>query len=157
MTKKFYFIALPLFALCAATQIKAINYIGKSFDSIAQHFKEDNAWGLHITLDLQECDAELIRNADAIKKYIIQLCDLIEMKRFGDPRIVHFGEDLRVAGYSMVQLIETSLISGHFANETNTAYIDVFSCKLYDPYIVAEFTKKFFKAKSYKINIMFRK
>jgi len=32
----------------------------------------------------------------------------------------------------MIQLIETSLISGHFANLTNSAYIDIFSCKGYD-------------------------
>jgi hypothetical protein len=37
-----------------------------------------------------------------------------------------------------VQLIETSLISAHFANLTNTVYLDVFSCKPYDPEVVEE-------------------
>ena len=41
----------------------------------------------------------------------------------------------------MVQLIETSLISGHFANDTNSAYLDIFSCKGYDPAVVEEFSK----------------
>ena len=67
------------------------------------------------------------------------------MRRFGETVIVNFGEDERVAGYSMVQLIETSLISAHFANLTNTVYLDVFSCKLYDVKIVEEFSTKFFK------------
>ena len=66
------------------------------------------------------------------------------MKRFGETIVVDFGEDERVSGYSMVQLIETSLISAHFANLTNTAYIDVFSCKPYDPEVVAEFACRFF-------------
>ena len=48
----------------------------------------------------------------------------------------------------MVQLIETSLISAHFANHTNTTYLDVFSCKPYDPDIVAEFATTFFGGKS---------
>jgi len=45
----------------------------------------------------------------------------------------------------MTQLIETSLISAHFANQSNTTYLDVFSCKAYDPKTVADFSKKFFK------------
>ena len=44
----------------------------------------------------------------------------------------------------MVQLIETSLISAHFANQTNAVYLDVFSCKPYEPAIVAEFAQRFF-------------
>ena len=44
----------------------------------------------------------------------------------------------------MTQLIETSLISAHFANQTNTTYLDVFSCKPYDPEVVREFAEKFF-------------
>ena len=53
----------------------------------------------------------------------------------------------RVAGYSMVQLISTSLISGHFANDTNNAYLDIFSCKGYDPAVVEAFSKEFFGAR----------
>ena len=60
------------------------------------------------------------------------------MQRFGECQVVDFGSG-RVAGYSMVQLISTSLISGHFANDTNNAYLDIFSCKGYDPAIVEDF------------------
>jgi hypothetical protein len=76
---------------------------------------------------------------------VSELCDLIEMKKFGETEVIHFGEEERVAGFSMVQLIETSLISAHFANLTNTVYLDVFSCKPYNPAIVEEFAHKFFK------------
>ena len=87
----------------------------------------------------------------------MELCALIEMNRFGDTVVVHFGEDEKVAGYSMTQLIETSLISGHFANATNAIYIDIFSCKEYDPYEALEFTKKFFKGGDSKLHIALRK
>jgi S-adenosylmethionine/arginine decarboxylase-like enzyme len=53
----------------------------------------------------------------------------------------------------MIQLIETSLISGHFANLTNSAYIDIFSCKAYDPDTVAEFTRKFFQAGFVEVHV----
>jgi len=132
------------------------NYAGSSFDQIKKEFYAHNAWGLHTTIDLKNCHPELIRSADAIKDYVIQLCDLIEMNRFGDPLIVNFGQTPELAGYSMVQLIETSNISGHFINMDNSIYIDIFSCKLYNPYIVAQFTKDFFNGNNYIINILLR-
>jgi S-adenosylmethionine/arginine decarboxylase-like enzyme len=102
------------------------------------------AWGIASSFDIYDCDPETIRSAERIQEFVVELCDLIEMKRFGKTTIVNFGEDERVAGYSMVQLIETSLISAHFANMTNAVYLDVFSCKAYDPKIVASFAKRFF-------------
>lgn len=104
------------------------------------------AWGICTSVDLHDCIPERIRDAKQIEAYVVQLCELIEMKRYGACQIVNFGEG-RVAGYSMVQLIETSLISGHFANDTNSAYLDIFSCKGYEPTVVEEFSKAFFGAR----------
>jgi S-adenosylmethionine/arginine decarboxylase-like enzyme len=103
------------------------------------------AWGMSTSVDLQDCDPRMIRSRLRIREYVLRLCDLIEMRRFGETQIVHFGEG-HVAGFSMLQLIETSLISGHFANETNRAYLDIFSCKPYDPVVVERFSKDFFAA-----------
>lgn len=120
-------------------------------------FKQGKMWGMVTSIDLFNCDPEKIRSSEEIKKYVKELCQKIEMKRFGETVTVRFGEEKRVQGYSMTQLIETSLISGHFAEDTNSAYIDVFSCKYYDPEKVEEFTKEFFKAKKIETNIVFRK
>ena len=114
---------------------------------------EADPWGVLTSLDVYDCNPKTIRDAALIRQYVLKLCSLIEMRRFGDCQIVHFGEDERVAGYSMVQLIETSLISGHFANATNTAYIDIFSCKEYDSNAVAEFTKSYFQGDFYNMNV----
>ncbi len=103
-----------------------------------------NAWGLACSFDIYNCNPATIRDAEKIKQFVIELCELIEMKRFGETLVVDFGEDERVAGYSMVQLIETSLISAHFANQSNATYLDVFSCKPYDPRVVEEFATEFF-------------
>ncbi len=107
---------------------------------------EGKAWGLCTAVDLQDCNPDLIRDAAYITRYVIELCELIDMKRFGECHVVDFGSG-RVAGYSMVQLISTSLISGHFANDTNNAYLDIFSCKGYDPAVVESFSKEFFGAR----------
>ena len=126
-----------------------------------KNIREDRSvekpWGLLSCIDLYDCDADTIRNAEKIKQFVMELCELIQMKRFGETHVVHFGEDERVAGYSMTQLIETSLISAHFANLTNTTYLDVFSCKPYDPQAVSEFAKNFFRAKSLNLQVVERK
>lgn len=101
------------------------------------------AWGYSLGLDLKNCDPAIIRSKEKIQDYVIQLCKLIEMVRHGDCQIVHFGNGNK-EGYSMVQLIETSCITAHFSNETNAAYIDIFSCKPYDSETVREFSMEFF-------------
>ena len=110
-------------------------------------FYTENFWGMSTSVDLYDCNPNLIKDAEYIKKYVKELCDLIEMKRFGECQVVHFGEDPKVSGFSMPQLIETSLVSGHFANNTNAAYLDIFSCKWYDVEQVVSFSRKFFEAK----------
>jgi S-adenosylmethionine/arginine decarboxylase-like enzyme len=104
-------------------------------------------WGIASSIDVYDCDPNTIRDAQKIKEFVVLLCDLIKMKRFGETQVVHFGEEERVAGFSMVQLIETSLISAHFANLTNTVYLDVFSCKPYDLKAIERFSRGFFKGK----------
>ncbi len=124
--------------------------------AIVREFREKDAWGLCTCIDLKGCDPATIRDADRIRQYVIEVCDLIRMKRFGEPQVIHFGPNERVAGYSMTQLIETSLVSGHFANEANAAYIDIFSCKEYEPEAAAEFTRRFFGADSVSFQVVLR-
>ncbi|PKL63140.1 MAG: S-adenosylmethionine decarboxylase [Methanomicrobiales archaeon HGW-Methanomicrobiales-2] len=123
---------------------------------IVAEFKDRGCWGLYTSVDLKGCDPAAIRDAKKIHQFILELCDLIDMHRFGEPQIIHFGPCEKVAGFSMTQLIETSLVSGHFANETNAAYLDIFSCKEYEPSKAAEFCKSFFGAESVKYQVLFR-
>lgn len=116
-----------------------------------------DAWGLVSSIDLHGCDAATIQDAEAIRRFVIELCERIGMKRFGECTVVDFGEDPRVSGFSMTQLIETSLISGHFANQTNAVYLDIFSCKFYDPQAATDFAKQFFKAADATLQVALRK
>ena len=119
-------------------------------------FEKSQAWGLLTSVDVYNCAPDVIRDADMIKKFVYELCERIDMKRYDECVVVDFGEDERVAGFSMTQLIETSLVSGHFANATNSAYIDIFSCKFYEPRDVAEFATSFFKGSNYKMQVALR-
>lgn len=119
---------------------------------------EKGYWGLLTSLDLHHCNPETIRDAQKIKHYVRELCRLMKVKRFGECLVVHFGDaNEDIAGFSMVQLIETSLISGHFVNKTNNAYLDFFSCREYAPQAVVLFSTAYFGANDYTVNVLPRK
>jgi S-adenosylmethionine/arginine decarboxylase-like enzyme len=120
-------------------------------------YNENKAWALYTSVDIHNCHPEYIRDKDIIRQYVLQLSDLLDMKCFGDTRIVKLGPDERCEGCSMTQFIESSLISGHFVYNTNNAYIDIFSCKYYDPEIVSHFTLSYFKGSDYTLNVTVRK
>lgn len=105
------------------------------------------AWGLASAIDLYACDPIAIRSPDTIGRFTRELCDLIGVKRYGEPQIVRFGREPRVYGYSMVQLIETSLVSAHFAEESDAVYLDIFSCQWYDAAVATSFSAQTFGAK----------
>lgn len=124
---------------------------------IMQTALEEQVWGIASSIDIYQCDPQKIRDAAFIRTFVAELCDLIQMKRFGETQVVHFGEDERVAGFSMIQLIETSLISGHFANLTNAVYLDVFSCKPYNPEVVQSFAQTRFGGSRSTLNVTLRR
>lgn len=111
---------------------------------IVGHPEVLGAWGVALAIDLTGCDPAAIRDGDGIARFAVELCDRIGMRRFGPATVVRFGADPRVAGYSLVQLIETSLVSGHFADTSDAAYIDIFSCKPYPPHATLELCRAWF-------------
>ena len=125
--------------------------------TLNQQFEEGHSWGISAAIDLHDCNPELIRDADSVRQFVYELCDLIQVKRFGECVVVHFGEHDTIAGFSMTQLIETSLISGHFVNATNNIFLDVFSCKYFDPEVVAQKAETFFEAKETSLHFLVRK
>ncbi len=122
-----------------------------------EKYTQAQAWGLSTSVDIYDCDPAAIRDADRIKDFVRQLCDRLDMKRFGECHVVSFGEEERVAGFSMTQLIETSLVSGHFANAANSAYLDIFSCKFFEPKVMAEFATAFFGGSRYRMQVSLRR
>lgn len=117
---------------------------------------QTNYWGVSSSIDLHDCDLHLMQDEAAIRDFVRELCELIKMRRFGETQVVRFGDDPRVTGFSMTQLIETSLISAHFADNSRAIYLDVFSCAPYDPEQAAVFAAQFFKAGSHKVQVVNR-
>jgi S-adenosylmethionine/arginine decarboxylase-like enzyme len=114
-------------------------------------------WGVSTCIDLYECDLSLMQDEGAIRRFVHELCDLIRMRRYGETLVVRFGDDPRVTGFSVTQLIETSLISAHLADNSRAIYLDVFSCAPYDSNETAVFAARFFKAQHCHIQVVPRR
>jgi S-adenosylmethionine/arginine decarboxylase-like enzyme len=110
--------------------------------------KNKEGFGLEVILDLYGCDPEVIRSRKALSDFVIKMCKLLDMKRFGKTLMPHFGHNNPVtSGFSLLQFIETSSITGHFSELWSSAYINIFSCRMFDTKKAVDFTKKYFKAK----------
>ena len=114
-----------------------------------------DSWGKSMSCDVKGCEPIGIRDSSYITLFAKRLVKLLDMKAFGEPLLWHFGSDDK-QGFTLVQLIETSNITAHFAEDTNSAYIDVFSCKDFDHIKVAEFCQSFFNGTSVKCELTIR-
>ena len=104
---------------------------------------EKTYWGYHLIINAGNCNREAVMSAGTIYDFCKELVERIDMVAFGEPQIVKFGTGNK-AGYTLVQLIETSNICAHFCDDSGDAYLDVFSCKPYDTQIVLELVDKYF-------------
>jgi S-adenosylmethionine/arginine decarboxylase-like enzyme len=112
-------------------------------------------WGKHLILDAAGCSPKRIGSSIVIKNFTNELVRRIDMKAYGEPQIVMFGTGNK-KGYTLIQLIETSNIAGHFVEENNSMYLDVFSCKNFDPDVVKQAVNEFFDAKKFRTKVMLR-
>ena len=129
---------------------------------IGESETDDNRYGLELILDLHGCDTSKF-NRESIKAYFEQLCDLIDMQR----EDLHFWDDVGVReedkqtsphtqGTSAVQFILTSSIVIHALDQMKAVYINIFSCKVYDPKVAEEFSVKWFAAKDFSARTLDR-
>ncbi|MBI4440087.1 S-adenosylmethionine decarboxylase [Candidatus Woesearchaeota archaeon] len=109
-------------------------------------------WGRTTSLDLHGCNEKLLKDPKAIKRFIKQLAKVISMKRHGPAMVEPFGSG-KLKGWSAMQFIETSSIVVHCDDKGGRAFIDIFSCKRYNPKIVADFSRKFFGAKNFSLYV----
>ena len=109
-------------------------------------------YGIELILDLHGCDVATF-NRESISEYFLQLCELIDMQR----EDLHFWDDVGIAdedkqtsphtqGTSAVQFILTSSIVIHALDQLRSVYINIFSCKTFDPEIAEKFTAEWFGA-----------
>ena len=115
-------------------------------------------WGYHMLIDGCGADLDAIKNPNVHRAFLKQLIKDIDMVAYGEPVIEHFAtHDPEKAGYSIVQLIETSNITAHFVDKDGSFYLDVFSCKPYNPDDVVKCVRRFYNNTNEQINMIHRR
>ncbi len=116
--------------------------------------KKADYWGYHLILDCRACQILKITSKANVIAFAKTLVDAIDMKAYGEPIVEHFAtHDPEKAGFSLVQLIETSAITAHFVDKNGDLYLDIFSCKEFSVEICKEVVAEFFAPE--KIKVMF--
>ena len=118
---------------------------------------KENLWGQHLVIDLGNCNRDAVSSRDTIQEFCAELVKSIEMVAYGEPIIEHFATHLpSAAGYSLVQLIETSNISAHFVELTGDAYIDILSCAEFEESTAIAVCVKYFSPDIVNPTVLYR-
>lgn len=113
-------------------------------------------WGYHLMLDCAECNVEQMQQKENLIQFTKDLVKRIDMIAHGEPMVEYFGEGEDKAGFSLLQLISTSSITGHFVDHYKHIYLDVFSCKPFDQEVVIKCVKEYFGAGKCRVNFVTR-
>jgi len=122
---------------------------------MAKTRKNKKSWGHHLVVNAGLCDPVALRSKATITAFAKQLVKDIDMVAFGEPRVVMFGEGEK-RGYTLVQLIETSNIIAHFAEDQNDIYLDIFSCKPFNKAAALRLFRETFHPKNLDSTFMLR-
>ena len=112
------------------------------------------AYGYELVLDLHGCNSALF-NRGSLDDFFTELCELIDMEKC----VVHFWDDIGVPvedqqtlphtkGTSAVCFILTSSIVIHTLDLLGAVYVNIFSCKSFDPAAARQFAQQWFHAQS---------
>lgn len=114
-------------------------------------------WGYHLMLDIHGCDQARIQSRQHVSDFCEDLVKKIDMEAIGKPWIEQTAMHLPdKAGFTMVQIIQTSSIVAHFIDESGDIYLDVFSCKKFDTKDVVKCVDEWFKPKVQRENFITR-
>ncbi len=113
-------------------------------------------YGMELIIDMHKCDVSLF-NQEKIGRYFVELCDLIEMKRHGEPLFWEDHCDIpHLCGTSAIQFIETSNVVIHTLNILEAVYINIFSCKTFKEEDAISFSKEYFGAQEISFKVFDR-
>jgi S-adenosylmethionine/arginine decarboxylase-like enzyme len=111
-------------------------------------------WGYHLLLDCTGCSN--IDDKDTILAFVKAVCERIGMTPHGDPVLEYLNEGRPNQGYSLMQMITTSNITGHFMELDGVAYIDIFSTKQFDVDSTLKVVDEYFHPRRSRLNFITR-
>jgi S-adenosylmethionine/arginine decarboxylase-like enzyme len=83
-------------------------------------------------IDLHGCGFRSLADPECIRAFVPAVIAAIGMRAHGPLLLERFG-DGDLEGWSAMQFIETSSITIHADEVSGRCFVDVFSCRLFDP------------------------
>jgi S-adenosylmethionine/arginine decarboxylase-like enzyme len=143
----------------SSSVVKALNTTKSPEPAITLSDKENpptkgKSWGFHLLIDCSEMN-EKINSPKAIEEFFDNVIKALKMKKLTEFFYKKVsGEEGR--GVSAFQMITTSHISMHFDDNKRSGYLDIFSCKKFDPDIVIKMIDKYFEPKDMASQLIYR-
>jgi len=117
----------------------------------------NNNFGLHLILDLSECNTARINNIDTIYNFLLNLPKTMNMTLMTLPYVVKWmDKGAKTEGISGFVMIAESHISIHTYPDDKRIYADVFSCRNFHVRRTIDWFLRTFEAKKYEKQIMKR-
>jgi S-adenosylmethionine/arginine decarboxylase-like enzyme len=116
---------------CSKTLV-AVHAAGQRGNSHPTAQLAATAWGILAAIDLQGCDRSRLADPDRIRRFVACVIDAIGMRAHGPLALDRFG-DGDLEGWSAMQFIETSSITVHADEVSARCFVDVFSCRAFEP------------------------
>ncbi len=110
-------------------------------------------YGYSSVLDVIHCDPTIFTR-ESIERFVVALCEAIDMERedlhfwdYEDDPEGYAAAPIHLRGTSAVQFIKTSSIVVHTLDDLGVVFIDLFSCKRYEPHVVSVVVEGHFRGK----------
>jgi S-adenosylmethionine/arginine decarboxylase-like enzyme len=87
-------------------------------------------------IDLHGCNHRRLADPDSIRRFVPAVIGAIGMRAHGPLALERFGDD-ELEGWSAMQFIETSSITIHADEVWGRCFVDVFSCRRFEPELAA--------------------
>lgn len=124
--------------------------------------RKQKNYGMELILDLHNCDPSTFTRK-SIRNYFKKICIEIKMER---AKLV-WWDDLHtpeaekqtlphLVGTSAIQFIKTSNITIHSLDIMKRVYLNIFSCKKFNPKLAKDFSVKWFKGKAIRTHVIDR-
>jgi S-adenosylmethionine/arginine decarboxylase-like enzyme len=100
-------------------------------------------WGMLAAIDLHEGDRARLADPTCIRSFVPEAIKAIGMRAHGPLIVERFGDD-ELEGWSALQFIETSSITIHADEVFGRCFVDIFSCRPFDPDVAATIAVRHF-------------
>ncbi len=111
-----------------------------------EQFGYKGNYGMELIADIRGCDFSGLTQK-TLGDFLIALVEHVKMVRHGEPLMWEDHSGIpHLDGISAIQFIETSNVVCHALNLTSTMYLNLFSCREFDPESALKFTMEYWKA-----------